>query len=186
MTDAVLFELENDTATLTLNRPEQMNALGDALVQGLNAGLDRARDEQARQVVFKAAGRGFSGGLDLSGLDDASDGDVLLRLVRIEQLLQRIRHLPVATVAMVHGACYGAAADLVLCCRYRIATADTRFLMPGLRFGIVLGSRRLRDVLGEPAAYQLLDRVKPFSASEAQETGFVTCLLYTSPSPRDS
>jgi len=48
--------------------------------------------------------------------------------------------------------------------------------MPGLRFGIVLGTRRLRDTIGEVNAYQLLDRIKPFNAEEACETGFITQL----------
>jgi len=179
MSEAVLYKFDGATATLTMNQAEQLNALGSALVTGLNNGLDRAKTDSARHIVFKSAGRAFSAGLDLSGLDDASDGDLLLRLVRIEQLLQRIRHCDCATIALVHGACYGAAADLVLCCRTRIASADARFSMPGLRFGIVLGTRRLRDVLGEPTAYQLLDRSKPFSAAEALETGFINDIVET-------
>lgn len=179
MSDAVLYELTDETATLTMNQPEQLNALGEALVSGLHTALDRAIKDHARQIVFKATGRAFSAGLDLSGLNDATDGDLLLRLIRIEQLLQRIRHFDRPTIALVHGACFGAAADLVLCCRSRIASDDARFLMPGLRFGIVLGTRRLRDVVGEPSAYFLLDRVKPFSAGAALEHGFLTEIVDT-------
>ena len=124
--------------------------------------------------MFQANGKGFSGGLDLSCLDTESDGDLLFRLVRIEQVLQRVRHASCATAVFVHGACYGAAADLVLACRTRVAATDARFLMPGMRFGIVLGTRRLRDTLGEGAAYQLLDRLTPFKSDEALATGFVS------------
>lgn len=100
----------------------------------------------------------------------------MLRLVRIEQLLQRVRHFGGSTVALVHGTCYGAAADLVLACRTRVATKSARFLMPGMRFGIVLGTRRLRDTIGDASAYQLLDRHKPFSADEGLQTEFLTSL----------
>ena len=79
-----------------------------------------------------------------------------------------------ATAVFVQGACYGAAADLVLACRARVASPDARFLMPGMRFGIVLGTQRLRDTIGENAAYQLLDRLAPFKTEEALATGYLT------------
>jgi enoyl-CoA hydratase/carnithine racemase len=181
-TSPVVVSEENTCVSITLNQPSRLNALSAELVDELHQALDQALDHaldqprasSARLVLFRAAGKGFSGGLDLSALDNESDGDLLLRLVRIEQLLQRVRHANIATAALVHGACYGAAADLVLACRTRIATADARFLMPGMRFGIVLGTRRLRDTVGERAAYQLLDRSAPFKADEALETGFIT------------
>lgn len=176
MNAPILVSRENDSVTLTLNKPEQLNALDTELVEGLHTALDSLQDSAPKLVVFSARGKGFSGGLDLSGLDNESDGDLLLRLVRIEQLLQRVRHARYATAAMVHGACYGAAADLVLACRTRVAATDGKFLMPGMRFGIVLGTRRLRDTLGENNAYQLLDRVSPFKAQEALATGFITQL----------
>lgn len=199
LTDAVLYAEAGNRVTITLNQPDQLNALGTDLVDGLHAALDRALEHNseggadsqdtsstdtssgdtesqrpAKLIVFQANGKGFSGGLDLSGLDKETDGDLLLRLVRIEQLLQRVRHANCATAVFVHGACYGAAADLVLACRTRVATPDARFLMPGMRFGIVLGTRRLRDTIGESAAYQLLDRLTPFKSDEALATGFLS------------
>ena len=175
------YSLTGGVATITLNDSNRLNCFSAQLVNELHSALDKAEADFAnadsiRHLVFKAAGKGFSGGLDLSGLDNESDADLLLRLVRIEQLLQRVRHHGGSTMALVHGACYGAAADLVLACQSRIATKDARFLMPGMRFGIVLGTRRLRDTLGEKTAYQLLDRLKPFKAEEALATGFVTSI----------
>lgn len=171
---AVLYNEDNGCATLTLNRPAQRNAMSAELVAALHAALDTAEASSVRQVVFCANGKAFSAGLDLSALDTETDGDIMLRLVHIEQLLQRVRHASFATVACVHGACYGAAADLVLACRTRIASSDATFLMPGMRFGIVLGTRRLRDTLGERTAYQLLDRLTPFALPQALATGFIT------------
>jgi len=176
VTTPVLVSQAGDITTLTLNQPDSLNAFSEDLVDALTRALDKLETNPPRLVVFRANGKGFSGGMDLSGLDAATDGDILLRLVRIEQLLQRVRHATFATTALVHGPCYGAAADLVLACRQRVASADAKFLMPGLRFGIVLGTRRLRDTIGEVNAYQLLDRIKPFNAEEACETGFITQL----------
>lgn len=175
MTDNfVNYDRKDEIATVTLQHTEKLNVFGDALVEGLHRALDQAESESAKHVVFKAEGRGFSGGLDLGNVENESDGDILKRLVRIEQLLQRVRHSTVTTHAMVHGACYGAAADMVLACRFRVATPDARFSMPGLRFGIVLGTRRLRDSIGESAANKLLDRSSAFKPQEALDTGFLT------------
>ena len=172
----VQYTADNTIATITLSKPAQLNSFCRTLVAELHAALDRADNDSVSHLVFRANGKGFSGGLDLSGLANESDADLLERLVQIELLLQRVRHHRYSTMALVHGACYGAAADLVLSCRVRIADADARFLMPGLRFGIVLGSGRLRDTIGEAAAYRLLDRIKPFNAEEGLATGFVTAI----------
>ena len=177
MTKLVNYELSDNVATVTLNDPDRLNCFSAQLVNELHEALDRTIDDDAQHLVFRAQGKGFSGGFDLSGIEQETDGDLLLRLVRIEQLLQRVRHYNGSTTALIHGACYGAAADLVLACRTRVATATVRFLMPGMKFGIVLGTRRLRDTLGEVNAYQLLDRRKPFNAEEALRTGFVSAVL---------
>ena len=168
------YSIADNLATLTLNDPDRLNCFSEQMVSELHSALDSAERDSVRHIVFKAHGKGFSGGLDLSGLDNESDADLLMRLVRIEQLLQRVRHHCSSTMALVHGACYGAAADLVLACRSRVATPDARFLMPGMRFGIVLGTKRLRDTLGESTAYRLLDRLKPFDSEEGLKTGFLT------------
>lgn len=174
VSDLVSCSLNEGVATITLDDPDRLNCFSEQLVEDLHVALDQSEADSAKTIVFKSNGKGFSGGFDLSNLQNETDGDLLKRLVRVEQLLQRVRHCRSVTAAFVHGACYGAAADLVLACRIRIASSDARFLMPGMRFGITLGSRRLRDTIGESAAYQLLDRRKPFGSEEAISTGFIT------------
>lgn len=178
MSSVVGYLIADGVVTITLNDPDRLNCFSDQLVSELHKALDSAESDRAAHIVFRANGKGFSGGLDLSGLETETDADILLRLVRIEQLLQRVRHHRSSTMVLVHGACYGAAADLVLACRSRVAAPEARFLMPGMRFGIVLGTRRLRDTIGETKAYQLLDRLKPFNAEEGLATGFVTALVH--------
>jgi len=176
MTDALLYTFADQRSEIVFNLGEKLNVFSDELVGAIHTAIDQAMRDQARYIVFRANGKAFSAGLDLSDIENLSDGDILHRLVRIELLLQRIRHAKCATVALVHGNCYGAAADLVLACRYRIASHDASFLMPGIRFGIVLGTRRLRDTVGENNASKLLDRDYPFNAQEALDCGFATAL----------
>lgn len=156
-----------------LNRPEKLNAFSADLVEALHSALLTAEQEDVRLLVFTGAGKGFSGGFDLSGLPEMSDEDLVQRFVRVEELLQAAYHAPFGTMALVHGPCYGAAADLVAACQWRVGTPDARFRMPGLNFGIVLGTGRLTNLVGADAAHALLLRTKPFGAAEALECGFL-------------
>lgn len=132
---------EGSLTRVRLNRAEKLNAFNAELVDGLMHAVRTAHEDGTRLLVITAEGKGFSGGFDLNDLDAQSDGDLLLRFVRVEELLQAVHHAPFATLALVHGACYGAAADLVAACHFRVAAPDARFRMPGLRFDLVLGTR---------------------------------------------
>ncbi len=160
-------------AKITLNRPEKLNAFNSELVEDLIKILHKALLSRARLIIFEAEGRGFSGGFDLSEIKNITDGDILLRFVRIEQLLQLVYHSRIATMAMVHGSCYGAAADLVAACHWRVASPDASFRMPGSRFGIILGTRRLTNLVGEDNARRLVLNHGVFNVQEALNCGFL-------------
>ena len=104
-------------------------------------------------------------------LDTQSEGDLLLRFVRVEQVLQAVHHAPFHTLALAHGKVVGAGADLVLACRSRIAAPGTQFEMPGAGFGLILGTRRLGATVGNDVALDLL--AGPFDAEKAKAAGFV-------------
>ncbi len=176
MTESLLIERAGPRTTLTLNRPERINALHADLVEALLGALEAAATDGTRLVEFRGSGRGFSGGFDFSGLEEQSDGDLVLRFIRLEQLLQKVATAPYMTLALVHGPCFGAAADLVAACALRIGAPDTRFRMPGLRFGIALGTGRLARVVGTDAARALLTTSRVFDAEEARRIGFLTRL----------
>lgn len=176
MSEAVLTGRDGAVTTLTLNRPQKRNALSAELIDGMLAALRTARDDGTRLLILRGAGEGFSGGFDFGGLDAQSDGDLALRFIRVELVLQALYHAPYATLALVHGACYGAAADMVCCCTRRVAAANAKFRMPGLRFGIVLGTRRLAATIGRDAARRLLESSSVFGAEEALACGFLTAV----------
>jgi enoyl-CoA hydratase len=177
MTDELLVDCRGPVTRLTLNRAAKLNALNAALVDQFLAAIAVATGDGTRLFVVEGAGRGFSGGFDFGGLEQESDGDLVLRFVRLELLLAAVQHAPFATLALVHGPCFGAAADLVACCMHRIAAPDARFRMPGLRFGVVLGTRRLAALIGRDAARDLLATSKVFRADEAKRIGLVREVL---------
>lgn len=177
----LLISKSADLWTFTLNRPDKRNALSPALVEALIQQLDAARHEQVALIVFRGNGRNFCAGFDLSDYEEISDGDLLLRMVRIETMLQQIASFPGMTLALVHGANYGAGVDLIAACNRRHATPDTMFRMPGLTFGLVLGTRRFRDIVGSAAALSILGCARAFEAKEAVGLGF----LHGTSSPDD-
>ena len=162
---------------ITLNRPQKLNAFNDELIDTLLMALSDASNSGVRVVSFSGEGKGFSGGFDLSNIINFTDGDLVLRFIKIEKLLQVICHAPFATIAFVHGPCYGAAADLVAACQWRIATPDALFRMPGVRFGLILGTGRLTRLVGEDIARKLVLRDDPFNAQEALEKGFLSHII---------
>lgn len=167
-----------DGATrLTLNRPEKANALDEAMVAALHDALADVRTDGTRLLVLDAAGKHFCAGFDLGGLDDCSDGDLLLRFVRVETALQMLYHLPFPTMALAKGRAMGAGADLFAACSRRIAASGTQFRMPGLAFGVLLGTRRLAARIGADAARRIQNETRPFYAAEALALGFATDIV---------
>jgi enoyl-CoA hydratase len=162
--------------TLTLRRPAAGNALDPTLVGALLDVFERLDPHGLRLIVLRGAGGGFCSGFDLGGLDAQSDGDLLLRVVRIELLLDRIRHAPLPTLGLAHRFAFGAGADLFAACTWRIAAPGTRFAFPGAGFGLVLGTRRLAGLVGPQAALDMTLRGHRPDAEEALSLGLVTAL----------
>ena len=175
-------EQQPGITTLTLQRPERGNALGPELVEVLISAAEAAiADPTVHTLVLRGAGRHFCTGLDLSDLATLSDGDLLLRLVRIETLLALLWHAPIRTVALAHGRTWGAGADLLAVCEQRLAAADTSLRFPGAQFGIVLGTRRLAERIGVDAARALVLEAGELDAMQALALGLVTRLGDSAP-----
>lgn len=173
----VILAIDGDVATLRLERPERGNALGPDMVAALDDGFSGAVAGGARLVVLRGAGRHFCTGFDLSDLDEASEGDLLLRLVRIEDLLQRVHGAGVMTLAVATGRTWGAGADLFAACDRRLACADATFAFPGSGFGLVLGTARLAGRIGHAAARRLLLDGAPIDAASAVGLGLADDLV---------
>ena len=163
--------------TLTLQRPERGNALGPELVEALISAAEAAMaDQSVHTLVLRGAGRHFCTGLDLTDLATLSDGDLLLRLVRIETLLALLWRAPIRTVALAHGRTWGAGADLFAVCEQRWVHPNTTLRFPGAQFGIVLGTRRLAERIGVDAARALVLEGGELDAPQALSLGLATQL----------
>jgi enoyl-CoA hydratase/carnithine racemase len=173
MTGAVTLHREGDVWMLSLARPEKRNALSAQLVSELTELVQRAPGEGAKVLAFRGEGKNFSAGFDFSDWEQQSEGDLILRFVRLEMLLQAVASSPCLTVALVHGRTFGAGVDLAASCRQRYAAADSSFRMPGLKFGLVLGTRRFGEIVGRDNAAALQEEAATFDAARAQQLGFL-------------
>lgn len=172
----MMVRIERDTErwTLVLDRAAKANALSADLVEALIGAVDEAEAAGVSVLALRGAGRNFSAGFDFGGFEEQGQGDLLQRFVRIETLLQRLARSPCLTVGFAHGRNFGAGVDLFAACRWRIAAPGTTFRMPGLAFGLVLGTRRFAAIVGRDAAREILESLATFDAARAMEMGFAT------------
>ena len=168
---------ERGVATIVLNRPGKANALDAPTVEALHAALDRAIAAPAHLIVLRAEGRNFCAGFDFSGFEDTTLSELCWRFIRIEQFLQRLAHAPCNTMALAQGGCFGAGADLVLACHERLAAPDARFRMPGWRFGLALGTRRLAARIGADGARRFLESAAILDAAAAAPARLIDAVV---------
>lgn len=175
------------TMVLALNQPHRGNALSEPLVESLIGAITNGIDDPSiHTLVITAAGKHFCTGFDIgdraSAADTdaghaATDGPLLWRFARIEQLLSLLWHAPLRTVAVAQGRAWGAGADLFAACDLRYATGDAQWRFPGAGFGLVLGTRRLSEVVGQARAMDWIAHGRAIDASGAIESGLARALL---------
>jgi 2-(1,2-epoxy-1,2-dihydrophenyl)acetyl-CoA isomerase len=162
--------------TITLNRPDVLNAFNRALHTALREALKEARDPEVRAVVLTGAGRGFCAGQDLKEFGDTPDvGDALRETYHPNVLAIRALEKPV--IAAVNGACAGAGLSLACACDIRIA-ADTAAFVPGF-VGIGLipdagGTYFIHRLLGASRAFEWMSSNRRLTAAEAHAWGLVS------------
>jgi enoyl-CoA hydratase/carnithine racemase len=122
---------------ITLNRPEQLNALSTGLMKELTAELDRQSQRlEVRAIVLEGAGRAFSAGHDLKELQGRSLDEERNIFSICTELMQRVQNVPKPVIAAVHGIATAAGCQLVATCDLAIATEDSRFATSGVRYGL--------------------------------------------------
>jgi 2-(1,2-epoxy-1,2-dihydrophenyl)acetyl-CoA isomerase len=162
--------------TITLNRPDKLNAFTVGVHEELQAALEEARDPAVRAVVITGAGRGFSAGQDLNEFGEAGDIASMLRATYHVDVLA-IRSLEKPVIAAVNGVCAGAGLSLACACDIRLAS-DAAFFVPGF-VGIGLipdsgGTYFIQRLLGTPRAFEWMTSNRRLTAAEAHAWGLVS------------
>ena len=171
-------EVSRDGAvqTITLNRPDKLNAFTRTLHEELQAALEVARDSEVRAVVITGAGRGFSAGQDLGAFGEGGDIAAMLRATYHVNVLA-IRSLEKPVIAAVNGVCAGAGLSLACACDIRLAS-DAAFFVPGfVGIGLVPdsgGTYFLQRLLGTARAFEWMTSNRRLTAAEAHAWGLVS------------
>ncbi len=173
MSAPLLIERGPRSWTFILNRPEKMNALSPELVQAISDGLHEAHQKNISLLIFKGNGKNFCAGFDFSDLETVSEGDLLQRVIQIELMLDQLANSTAMTIALCHGRNFGAGVDIIASCKKRVATDKTSFRFPGIKFGLILGTRRFQKIVGTQNALAILSSTKTFEAAEALAIGFM-------------
>jgi 2-(1,2-epoxy-1,2-dihydrophenyl)acetyl-CoA isomerase len=168
---------EGAVLTITLNRPDVLNALTTVVHKALGAALRDAKDPQVRAVVLTGAGRGFCVGQDLTEFREAS-GDIAGRLrSTYHPNVRAIRALEKPVIAAVNGAAAGAGLSLACVCDIRIAADTATFVPAFVNIGLVPdsgGSYFISRLLGPARAFEWMSSGRRLTAAEAHAWGLVS------------
>jgi 2-(1,2-epoxy-1,2-dihydrophenyl)acetyl-CoA isomerase len=173
---------EGAVLTITLNRPDVLNAINQAVHEGLRDALKQARSDEIRAVVVTGAGRGFCVGQDLTEFR-AAPTDIAERLRRsYHPNITAIRALEKPVIAAVNGVAAGAGLSLACACDIRIAADSALFVPAFIGIGLIPdsgGTYFVRRLLGAARAFDWMTTNKRLSAKEAEAWGLVAEVVET-------
>jgi 2-(1,2-epoxy-1,2-dihydrophenyl)acetyl-CoA isomerase len=182
----LLYAVQDRIATLTLNRPERLNALGDTLRDDLyDAVTKSATDPNVGVLVITGAGRGFCSGGDVKSMNERErSGEAPSPLDRFTPIRDRIvlamRDCPKPIIAAVNGAAAGAGMNLALACDMRIASSAAKFSQAFVKRGLApdwAGTWFLPRVVGTAKAFELILTGDTIDANEALRLGIVNAVV---------
>ncbi|PYM73180.1 MAG: hypothetical protein DME10_10780 [Candidatus Rokuibacteriota bacterium] len=181
--ECLIYEVKDRVATLTLNRPERLNALGGTLRDDLFDAVTRASaDPEVRVMVITGAGKGFCAGGDVKAMSEAKAGARERPLIEKiapgrDRTLLAMREAPQPIIAAVNGAAAGAGMNLALGCDLRIASTEARFAQAFVKRGLHPdwgGTYFLPRVVGMAKACEMIFTGDLIDAAEALRLGLVS------------
>lgn len=180
--DVVLLQTDGAVATLTINRPEALNALNEAVIRRLHALLKQVGDmSEVRAVILTGAGgKAFVAGADISQMTDMSS----LTALEFSDLGHRLGHyittMAQPVIAAVTGFALGGGCELALACDFIYASESARFGQPEVNLGLIPGfggTQRLPRLIGQAMAKELVYTGKMIGAAEALRIGLVNAVF---------
>ena len=175
---SILFDIKDNVAIITLNRPDKYNAFNREMALGLQEKLDECKaSKNIRAVYITGAGKAFSSGQDLDEVVDPNGPNVTSILSdHYNPIIKRIRKLEKPVVAAVNGVAAGAGANIVLCCDVTIAAKSASFIQAFSKIGLIPdsgGTYFLPRLVGWQKASALFMLGDKISAEEAERIGMI-------------
>lgn len=171
------FGVADRIATITVNRPDKLNALNDATIAELGSAIDEARSrDDVGGVILTGAGRAFVAGADIKGLTVGDTVALKAQAQRGQDVFRRYETSPKPVIAAINGFALGGGCELAMACHVRIASDAAKFGQPEVKLGLVPGyggTQRLPRLIGKGRALQLLLTGEMIDAAEAYRIGLV-------------
>jgi len=171
----------DEFAVVTLNRPEALNALNDAMIGAIDDAISEVSKSDARALLFTGAGdRAFCAGADIKGLLGRSMVESKRFAERGQRVFARLDTLPMPSVAVINGYAFGGGLELALACTFRIATPNAKVGLPEIKLGVIPGyggTQRLPRVIGEARALEMIMTGRTVAAEEAERIGLVSRIV---------
>jgi len=178
MYQTILTELDNGIFTITINRPDKLNALNKTVFDELNMALDEVyNNPEIKSAIITGSGaKAFVAGADISEFSGLSKQEAMALAKRGQDTFARIENAPKPIVAAVNGFALGGGCELAMACHFRVASDNAKFGQPEVNLGLIPGyggTQRLVQLIGKGKAMELLMSAHIVDASEAKALGLV-------------
>lgn len=182
MYTTILTSLENGIFTITINRPDKLNALNSAVFIDLNKALDEVYTSHAiKSVIITGAGtKAFVAGADISEFNHLSKAQSIVLSKAGQDTFFRIENATKPIIACVNGFALGGGCELAMSCHFRIASENARFGQPEVNLGLIPGyggTQRLVQLVGKGRAMELLMSAAMIDATTALQFGLVNYVV---------
>ncbi len=174
----LLTEISAGILTITINRPDKLNALNQLVLEELNLVLDEIyQDPAIKGIILTGSGpKAFVAGADISGFLSASSAEGSLLAKKGQDIFFRIENCPKPFVAAVNGFALGGGCELAMSCHFRIASENAKFGQPEVNLGLIPGyggTQRLTQLVGKGRAMELMMTADMIDAKQAFNMGLV-------------
>ncbi|HWC52830.1 MAG TPA: enoyl-CoA hydratase/isomerase family protein, partial [Chitinophagaceae bacterium] len=182
MYQTLLTNLENGILTITINRPDKLNALNKSVMDELNEVVEEIyKNANIKSAIITGAGnKAFVAGADISEFSGLNDDAGMLMSEKGQILFFKIEDCPKPIIAAVNGFALGGGCELAMSCHFRIASENAKFGQPEVNLGLIPGyggTQRLTQLIGKGRAIELLITANMIDANTALQYGLVNYVV---------
>ncbi|HJS56019.1 MAG TPA: enoyl-CoA hydratase-related protein [Chitinophagaceae bacterium] len=182
MYQTLLTSLENNVLTITINRPEKLNALNKDVFTDLNNVVDEIENtQQVKSAIITGAGtKAFVAGADITEFSGFNKEQAMALAKRGQDIFLRIESCSKPIIAAVNGFALGGGCELSMACHFRIASENAKFGQPEVNLGLIPGyggTQRLVQLIGKGRAIELLISANMIDANTALQYGLVNYVV---------
>ena len=182
MFNTLLTSLENGIFTITINRPDKMNALNQEVMNDINNVMDEVyKNAEIKSVIITGAGdKAFIAGADISEFSGLSQQQGMALAKKGQDIFFKVENCPKPVIAAVNGFALGGGCELAMACHMRIASDNAKFGQPEVNLGLIPGyggTQRLPMLVGKGKAIELLLTGNMMNAADALQSGLVNYVV---------